>query len=172
VAGVGNIFLGDDAFGVEVARRRAEHTWAEGVRVADFGIRGLDLAYSLLDGTDGLILIDALARGNAPGTLYVLEAETEEPAAEPDIASFAGHNLDPAGVLKMVRALGGRAPRTIVVGCEPGPADETNDLTSALSPAVEAAVEEAARLVETLVQRMRREVSEQAETDQGRPGLT
>ncbi len=115
VAGVGNIFLGDDGFGVEVARRLTDRTLPDGARVADFGTLGLHLAYQLLDGYDTLILIDTMARGKAPGTLYVFEPDPADVGSE----SVDAHGLDPAAVLSMVRLLGGTIGRTIVVGCEP-----------------------------------------------------
>src|SRR6516225_7125141 len=80
VAGIGNIFLGDDAFGVEVARRLAARPQPDGVRVADFGIRGIDLTYALLDGYETVILVDATPRGGQPGTLYVIEPDVGGPA--------------------------------------------------------------------------------------------
>jgi hydrogenase maturation protease len=144
VAGVGNVLLGDDGFGVEVARRLAGEPMPEGASVADFGIRGIHLAYQLLEGYDTLILVDALARGEPPGTLYVME---------PDVTGFPprsfvdGHGLDPATVLGMVDMLGGTVGRTIVVGCEP--ADVTEGI--GLSAPVALAVDEAVRLVRRLV---------------------
>jgi len=144
VAGVGNVLLGDDGFGVEVARRLAAEPLPEGASVTDFGIRGVHLAYQLLEGYDTLILVDALARGEAPGTLYVME---------PDLANLSarslvdGHGLDPATVLGMVQVLGATVRRTIVVGCEP--ADITERI--GLSAPVALAVDEAVRLVRRLV---------------------
>src|SRR5437660_12245641 len=108
IAGVGNIFLGDDAFGVFVAQRLAERPWPEDVaRVVDFGIRGIDLTYALLDAYEAVILVDALPRGGSPGTLYVLEPELEEPS-EPANAGMMieMHNLDPVKVLRLAHALG------------------------------------------------------------------
>src|ERR1700736_5676334 len=83
IACVGNIFLGDDAFGVEVARRLAYHPLPPGVRVIDFGIRGLDLTYALLDGCEGPILVDAAPRGEAPGTLSVIQPDPIDQASLP-----------------------------------------------------------------------------------------
>ena len=151
VAGVGNIFLGDDGFGVEVARRLAGEPLPEGARVRDFGIRGIHLAYQLLEGFDMLILVDALSRGEAPGTLYVFEPdEADAPEAE---TFLDAHGLDPASVLAMVRLLGGALGRTLVVGCEPGEIVER----IGLSPPVSQAVDEAVRLVQRLVAGRQRE---------------
>jgi hydrogenase maturation protease len=144
VAGVGNVLLGDDGFGVEVARRLAAEPLPEGTSVADFGIRGVHLAYQLLEGYDTLILVDALARGQAPGTLYVMEPNITE---LPPRSFVESHGLDPATVLGMVELLGGTVGRTIVVGCEP--ADVTERI--GLSAPVALAVEEAVRLVRRLV---------------------
>lgn len=156
VACLGNIFLGDDAFGVEVARRLAARPLPEGVRVVDFGSRGLDLAYALLDGCQAAVLVDAAPRDGPPGTLYVLEldaaATTSAPASEAGPLPDA-HGLDPARALALVRALGGTAARVLLVGCEPAPFID-DDLPPGLSAPVEAAVGEAAALVEALAARL------------------
>ena len=149
VAGVGNIFLGDDAFGVEVVRALARRPLPAGVRVADFGIRGLDLAYALLDGYEAVVLVDAAPRGGRPGTLYVLEVGPPEPGdAEPTVA---GHNLDPARGLRLAAAMAGPARRLLVVGCEPGPPGDVEEMAAGLSEPVRAAVGEAVAVLESLV---------------------
>jgi len=145
VAGIGNIFLGDDGFGVEVARRLAEMAMPAGVKVADFGIRGIHFAYEILDGAyDEVVLVDAYAHGAAPGTIVAFEPDAEAAAGD---AIADAHSLDPASVLRLVRRLGGSIPRIVVVGCEP----ETIDEGIGLSEAVSASVEEAARTVMSLV---------------------
>ena len=106
IACVGNIFLGDDAFGVEVARRLARVELPEGVRVIDFGIRGLDLTYALLDAYEAVILVDAAPRGGRPGTLYVLQLPLDDPAGGGDGVLVEAHNLDPARVLRLASTLG------------------------------------------------------------------
>jgi hydrogenase maturation protease len=146
VAGVGNIFFGDDGFGVEVSRRLSERALPEGVQVKDFGIRGLDLTYALLDGWDAAILVDALPRGGDPGTLYVLD-----PAADAGPPVLDPHAMHPARVLAMARELGGTPPILRVVGCEPGVAEE---MQMGLSPAVAAAVDPACTLVEQLAKEL------------------
>jgi hydrogenase maturation protease len=155
IACVGNIFLGDDAFGVEVARRLAQCPLPEGVRVVDFGIRGLDLTYALLDGYEAVILVDAVPRGGPPGTLYVLEPEA---GSAPDPAGsgvpIEAHNLDPANVLRLAAALGANVQRLILVGCEPGTTGDLEEMQSGLSDAVRAAVDEAVPLIESLVARL------------------
>jgi len=158
VAGIGNVFFGDDGFGVEVARRLGARPLPDGVDVADFGIRGIDLAYALLDGYAAAILVDATPRGGAPGTLYVLDPEVDalETAPLPDT-----HALGPAAILGLVRALCDGLPTLRIVGCEPVGAD-ADELTMALSGPVAAAVDEAVALVEGLVDELRLEVSRRA----------
>jgi hydrogenase maturation protease len=156
VAGIGNVLLGDDGFGVEVAQRLAGRALPDGVRVVDFGIRGMDLAYALLDGYDVAILVDVVRRGGAPGTLYVLEPLVPEgPApgagdAVPTQAVPDTHGMHPARVMALVEAMGGSVATMRLVGCEPTLIDE-DDLVMGLSEPVAAAVEPAAALVETLV---------------------
>jgi len=146
VAGIGNIFLGDDAFGVEVVRRLAGRPLPDGVQLVDFGIRGFDLAHALMDSPSTAVLVDATPRGGQPGTLYLLEASVDSarPAVDP-------HSMDPATVLRLVDALGGRPPRVLVVGCEPAALDLDDEGHMGLSPPVEAAVDEAVRMIESLV---------------------
>lgn len=147
VAGVGNIFLGDDGFGPAVVRR-LEGRMASDVRVADFGIRGFDLAYALLEGYELVILVDATRRGGLPGTLYVLEPTPAETDPAPDT-----HGMVPARALQLARALGAPAERLLLVACEPDSFGEPGIGRMELSAAVGASVEAAARLVEELVQR-------------------
>jgi hydrogenase maturation protease len=152
IAGVGNIFLRDDAFGVEVVQRLSCRLLLPEVRVVDFGIRGLDLAYALLERYEAVILVDAIPRGGPPGTLYVVEPQPGTAAEGP--ALMAAHNLDPARVLRLVAALGGPAQRLVIVGCEPAlPADD-QELPAEMSAPVRAAVDEAVRLVEALAARL------------------
>lgn len=155
IAGVGNIFLSDDAFGVEVAQRLACRPQPECVRVVDFGIRGLDLAYALLDGYEAVIIVDAVPRGQPPGTLYVLEPNTETAASE-EVPLVETHNLDPVHVLRLVSALGGQVKRLLVVGCEPETCGDVQDMPAGLSVPVRAAVDEAVPLVESLTARLLR----------------
>jgi hydrogenase maturation protease len=149
VAGIGNIFLGDDGFGVEVARRLARRQLPIGVEVADFGIRGMDLAYALQDGYAAVVLVDTAPRGERPGTLTVIEPELDNNSVALDT-----HGMDPVRVLGLARALGRVPARVLVVACEPeavvhGEHDE--DLVGELSPSVRAAVDEAVTLVESMV---------------------
>jgi hydrogenase maturation protease len=157
VAGIGNIFLGDDAFGVEVARRLLRLDWPPNVRVVDFGIRGLDLTYALLEGYDLALLIDAAPRGHAPGTLSVIEpdpAGAAGPEPQPGQVAIDTHSMDPVKVLRLVQTMGGQIGRLLVVACEPAPcipAEEGDEMSMGLSPRVEAAVAEAVSLVCSLV---------------------
>ena len=101
VAGIGNIFLGDDGFGVEVAARLAGAELPEGVRVEDFGIRGVHLAYELLDGYDALVLVDAVPMGEPPGTVAIIEPDPVEPTwANPAAPAMDAHSMNPAVVLR------------------------------------------------------------------------
>ncbi|HVU02475.1 MAG TPA: hydrogenase maturation protease [Polyangiaceae bacterium] len=134
VAGVGNVFHGDDAFGSVVARTLARTALPPGVVVMDAGIRGLDLLYALLEGWDAVVLVDAMARRGTPGALYVLDPELG-PAREE--AALDAHGLDPVAVLTQARAAGARLGTVRVVGCEPAVL-EAEGLE--LSPAVEAAI--------------------------------
>jgi hydrogenase maturation protease len=162
VAGVGNIFLGDDGFGVEVVRRLAGRGLPEGVEVADFGIRGMDLTYALQEDYDVVVFVDAIPRGDEPGTVYLIEPEIEEDGE----ISLDTHGMDPVKVIKLARALGAKRTRTLVVGCEPQVVPgrrgfETrayDDMLMELSEPVRAAVEEAVKLVESLVEEINKEV--------------
>lgn len=147
VAGIGNIFLGDDAFGVEVVRRLSQKTWGPGVRVVDFGIRGFDLAYALMDSHDHVILVDACPRGDVPGTIYVLEPDLDGARAP---AAPDGHDMNPLHVLQLAFSMGAAPQHITIVGCEPetlGPAEGL----MGLSATVEAAVTEGAIVVERLI---------------------
>ena len=150
VAGVGNIFFGDDGFGVEVARRMAERELPDGVTVADYGISGMHLAYDLSNGYERAILIDATPRGGTPGTVYVLEPE-EPAAASPDEAStalFDAHGMQPDVVLGMIGMLGGKTGRMLIVGCEPENAGPGIGLSAPVAAAVDDAVRTVLELIE------------------------
>jgi hydrogenase maturation protease len=149
VAGIGNIFLGDDGFGVEVARRLAGEELPAGVRVVDFGIRGVHLAYELMDGYHTAILVDAVSRGDEPGTLYVIEPDLGDVDQRQSLGDpvMDAHYMTPESVLALVGMLGGRLGRVLVVGCEPASTDER----IGLSEPVARAVDEAVRVVRQLV---------------------
>jgi hydrogenase maturation protease len=156
IAGIGNIFLGDDGFGCEVVQRLAEHELPDNVEVVDFGIRGLDLAYALQDDYGSVIFVDALPQGEKPGTVYLVEPEIEDEGE----VTLDTHGMDPVKVLRLARAMGAAMPRTLVVGCEPqnipglGSGSETHpydEMLMGLSEPVQAAVEEAVKLVESVV---------------------
>jgi hydrogenase maturation protease len=154
IAGIGNVFLGDDAFGVEVVQRLASHKFPGRVKVIDFGIRGFDLAYALLDGSDVTILVDACPRGGKPGSLYVIEPDLNAlDAPEAGQTSVDAHSMNPMNVIRTAKSMGGELKRILLVGCEPatlGPEEGQ----MGLSEPVAAAVEEAARLVESLVDKI------------------
>lgn len=152
VAGIGNIFLGDDAFGCEVAQRLFDRKLPENVRVVDYGIRGFDLAYALMDGYDVTIFVDATPRGDAPGTVYLIEPDLDEldKINAPD-AAIDTHNMNPLKVLAMVKTLGGDFKRIFLVGCEPLFTGEEDIGFMGLSEPVEAAIDKAIEVIESLV---------------------
>jgi hydrogenase maturation protease len=140
VAGIGNIFLGDDGFGSEVIRHvvgQVPDGLKDGVRTVDYGIRGMHLAYDLLDEWRALVLVDALPNRGAPGTLHVFEADHETLSPT---AGLEAHSMDPTAVFATLTALGGTAPRTIVIGCEVENIDEGMGLSEPVAAAVPGAV--------------------------------
>lgn len=153
VAGIGNIFFGDDAFGCEVASALLSRPMPAGVRVQDFGIRSYDLAYALMD-CDAAILVDAIPREEEPGTLFVIEPDLAE--LDRDAETVDAHSMNPVRVLQMVRALGGQLPKLYLVGCVPGILEpKTGDL--ALSEAVRAAIPHAIEMIDSLLQELTHE---------------
>jgi hydrogenase maturation protease len=164
VAGVGNVFLGDDGFGVEVIRHLAGRRVPVGVDVVDVGIRGVHLAYDLLDGCALLVLVDTAARGQPPGTVSVIEVE------QPPVDSQSGvpvrppldpHGMAPDEVFALLTRLGGTPSRTLVVACEP--ADLTPGMD--LSEPVRAAVPRAVELVESILAREARSARAELTTE-------
>lgn len=151
VAGIGNIFLADDAFGVEVARRMAQRELPAGVDVKDFGIRGMDLVYALGEGYDAAVFVDAVPRGEAPGTLFVIEPELES-----DEVMLDAHGMDPVKVLSLAGQLGPIPERVLVVGCEPQikMSGEEEDLVGELSEPVRGALDGAVELVESVLEEL------------------
>jgi hydrogenase maturation protease len=151
VAGVGNIFLGDDGFGVEVALALSRQQLPEGVSVEDFGIRGFDLAYALLDPWDAVIIVDALPRGEPAGTLYVVEPNLAAASAE---TAINPHGMDPVRVLNLAASQGTISAQVLVLGCEPQDFGDELEGRMGLSAPVQAAVEEAAKMVLELAARI------------------
>jgi hydrogenase maturation protease len=150
IAGIGNVFLADDGFGVALADRLARRELPRGVEVKDFGIRGMDLAFAMQDGYDAVILLDATPRGETPGTLYVIEASD----ADQQAPAIDTHAMDPVKVLGLVRAFGGTPPRTFVLGCEPQTrmTGEEDEIVAQLSEPVRAALDPAVQLVQSLLE--------------------
>jgi len=142
VAGIGNIFLGDDGFGVEVAQRLVAEPRHDGVRVEDYGIRGIHLAYELLDGYDALVLIDAVSIGEPPGTLALIEPDMQRLAGAggDDSPAMDAHSMNPAVVLGMLAGMGGSVGRTFIVGCQPAVLDENMGLSTPVAAAIDDAV--------------------------------
>ena len=158
IACIGNIFLGDDGFGVEVAQRLLQRQFPDGVQVKDFGIRGMDLAYTLLDDYDTLVLVDAVPRGGQPGTLYLIEPDltnmTPEKGGEAGRVALDSHSMDPVKVLAYAQTLGAQPIRTLLVGCEPASlgGDDPSDMQMGLSEPVQAAVDEAIKMIDSLIE--------------------
>jgi hydrogenase maturation protease len=161
IACIGNIFLGDDSFGVEVAQRLMScktKRYPKGVHVVDFGIRGIDLAYTLLDDYDELVLVDTVSRGGPPGTLYLIELDLagidHESGVEAGRAAIEAHSMDPVKVLAFARSLGARPIHTVLVGCEPVPLNQSEEdeaIQMGLSEPVQASVDEAVKMIDSLV---------------------
>ncbi|MGZ8802241.1 MAG: hydrogenase maturation protease [Mycobacterium sp.] len=151
VAGIGNIFLGDDGFGPEVLRRVAPRLPHPAVRAVDYGIRGMHLAYDLLDGYDALVLVDALPGRGAPGTLHIFEADHERLSAT---TGLDAHAMDPAAVFASLNALGGSPPYTVVIGCEVGCIEDGIGLSESVAAAVPDAVQAVEDVVAELSARM------------------
>jgi hydrogenase maturation protease len=157
IAGIGNIFLGDDAFGSEVARRLVNRPMHDGVRVVDFGVRGFDLTFALLDEYEATIFVDAVQRGGPPGTLYVIEPDpgTQGGIVIEDGDQFVDtHGMDPVKAIRLATAMGGQPRRALLVGCEPATLGTDEDPVMGLSAPVQAAVGEAIPLIDSLVERL------------------
>ena len=156
IAGIGNIFFGDDAFGCEVAAQLMRRPLPEGVRVIDFGIRSYDLAYAMMNGPDVTIFIDATPRGQPPGTIYLLEPDKN--ILDSDFGEVVNaHSMNPVRGLQLIHSLGGQPGRLYLVGCEPAVL-ETEEGAMGLSEKVQAAVAPAIEMIETLI----REILEEA----------
>ena len=150
VAGIGNIFLGDDGFGVEVIRRLASHPLPHGARAVDFGIRGVHLAFEMLEHPDDTtILVDLIPGGDAPGTVYLIEPDLEALAGQA-IGPADAPSMTPDAVFALLRSLGGTPGKVWIVGCEPLSTEDE----MGLSAPVEAAVDEAVKLVLEVVERV------------------
>jgi hydrogenase maturation protease len=166
IACIGNIFFGDDGFGVEVAQRlmkRKTKHYPESVQVIDFGIRGMELAYTLMDNEyDTLVLVDAVPRGGPPGTLYLIEPDVTNigfaQGAEAGRVALDAHSMDPVKVLAYARSMGARPIRTLLVGCESttsSAGEAYTEMQMGLSEPVQAAVDEAVKMIDSLVAELR-----------------
>lgn len=156
IAGIGNIFLGDDGFGVKVVEELLRRSQPAGVSVVDFGIRSYDLAFALAAGYDAIILVDAAARGETPGTVSLIQPDISR-ARELDGEAVNAHSLNVAAVLQMAQSLGGRIGKVYLVGCEPSNLTESDTGDFVLSPPVEAAVPAAIQMVGSLVSELLKE---------------
>lgn len=154
IAGIGNIFMGDDAFGCEVALRLAERPWPADVRVVDFGIRGLDLAYALQDGPEVTILVDATGQRGTPGDVYLIEPNLEELDAPAPEEFVDAHTMHPFNVLRTAKMMGAELKRIVLVGCEPLDLGDPHEGRMGLSEPVQAAIPAAIEMVEKLVEEL------------------
>lgn len=166
IAGIGNIFHRDDAFGVVVASRMTAQVWPENVHIRDFGIRGFDLGMALLEEPALTILVDATARGGVAGTLYTLDVDPEK-FGECDAGLENAHGLDPARVLTIARQLGARLARVLVIGCEPESIDGESGILG-LSASVASSVEPAMEMIRSLIERTNQTWAEEAATTEVR----
>jgi hydrogenase maturation protease len=149
VAGVGNIFMKDDGFGGAVIKKMLDKKFPEGVEVKDFGTGGLKLAYDLMKGYDGLILLDASSRGEKPGTLYVIEPNENDTDGNLENGTIIDpHGADPATVLRFVKSIGSWPAKVLIVACEP---ETVDDFEIGLSEPVNAAIDKAIELVDELI---------------------
>ncbi|HKS76812.1 MAG TPA: hydrogenase maturation protease [Terriglobales bacterium] len=153
VAGIGNIFLGDDGFGVEVVKRLSQAAIPGAVRVVDFGLRGLDLTYALQEGYETTILVDAYSQGQTPGTLFVIEPDLNALDLHPSPRNVVdAHSMNPMNVLRMAKGGHGDIKNVLLVGCEPATLGGEEGHMG-LSAPVEAAVDEAVKLIVSLTER-------------------
>jgi hydrogenase maturation protease len=153
IAGIGNIFLGDDAFGIEVVKRFANRALPDGIRVIDYGIRGFDLTYALIDGADFTILVDACPRGGAAGDLYIVEPDLASLGDAEALAAGDAHGMNPMNVIRVAQAMGGPLKKILLLGCEPetfGPEEGKMGLSESVASAVERAIP----LLESVVSRI------------------
>jgi hydrogenase maturation protease len=151
IACIGNIFLGDDGFGTEVARQLAARNLPPEVMVKDFGIRGLDLTWALLDPYEMIVLVDTCRQGGQPGTVYLVEPDPAQSARDGDPAPFEPHEMNPMNVLRLVESMGCGANRIVIVGCEPATIEWNEEGTIGLSFPVQDAVERAIALIESII---------------------
>ncbi len=159
IAGVGNVLRGDDGFGVEVAQAlQHAHSFSDDIEIFEAGIAGIRLVQELMDGYDALIIADAVDRGGAPGTVYVIEPEVADPALSDSATLHASladaHYTEPSKVLVLAKALGVLPPAVFLVGCQPEGYDELGaELSAAVRGAVPVAVSRIKSLIESLQQR-------------------
>jgi hydrogenase maturation protease len=150
IAGIGNIFLGDDAFGCEVLREMTRNALPEGVAAIDFGVRSYDLAYALNDGAyDAIILVDSTARGKEPGTVFLIEPDLSR-LEEFERTAVDAHSMNPVSVIQMAQSLGGVNGKLYLVGCEPAVLESENGEIG-LSEKVREAVQQAIGMIQSLV---------------------
>lgn len=148
IAGIGNIFQGDDAFGVAVVQKLAAIGLPDNIRLVDIGIRSIDLCFALLDGFDLTILVDATARGGVPGTLYVIAIGPDDvPDLSEEVSMANSHGLNPLSVLALAKSVGAQFKKILLIGCEPLVLDHDESGHIGLSDVVEAAVNPAVQSI-------------------------
>ncbi len=170
IAGIGNIFRGDDEFGCEVVHRLSHRKWPDGVCVRDYGIRGMDLAFVLTEGIETTILVDATPQGSTPGTVYTMELSLED-AGESNLLIDA-HSMHPLNVLRMVRTLGGNPGRILLVGCEPEDLGDELEGKMGLSEPVRTAIDIACHRIEELVEELSRDTDDISTMSSGDTSFT
>lgn len=149
VAGIGNIFFGDDGFGVEVARQLLQSDLPDEVQVVDFGIRSYDLAYAIMEDYEAVILVDTTQQGRPPGTVYLIEPDLGQlDKLNGEVVN--AHSMNPVRVLYMVQSMGGQPGRLYLVGCEPAVLETENGYIG-LSEVVHAAVPPAIKMIHSLI---------------------
>jgi hydrogenase maturation protease len=154
IACIGNIFLGDDGFGYEVAKALSGVDLGSSVSVVDYGIRGFDLAYALLEPWQAVILVDVVARGGAAGTQYLLQPADTASLGEGQVNNIDPHSMDPVRVLATARSLGKVSAEVFIVGCEPSDFGDELEGRMGLSEPVAAAIPETIKLLRDLVARL------------------
>ena len=152
IAGIGNIFMKDDGFGSAVVQKMSHKQFPEGVELKDFGTGGLKLAYDLMKGYDGLIFIDASARGGTPGTMYLIEPSEDDFSGDLEQGGpINPHDADPATVLRFVKSIGAWPGKVSIIACEP---QTTEDFSIGLSESVNTAIDQAIEMVDELIQQI------------------
>lgn len=158
VAGMGNVLRGDDGFGIRVIDElKQNHIFTDDVNLYEAGIGGISLVQELMSGYDALIVIDAVEKGAAPGTVFVLEpmdGKVEIKNLELHQKMVDMHYADPSKVLLMAKAVNVCPPIVYIVGCQPEFVDEAEE---GLRPSVENAIPQAINEVISLLEQLQKQ---------------